>query len=64
MPFILDVAAGVLIAAVIVGTVVWGIQTITFHQRMGGDGFGGLLIAGVGFVVGVAFVICRLLRWP
>jgi hypothetical protein len=63
MTFILDVAAGILIAAFVVGMVIAGVQIGTEQTRTGDDPTG-FLIAVAGVVVWIAFVICRLFRWP
>jgi len=64
MPFVLDVAAGILIALAIVGIMFAGAYVATEDQRGGGDGIGGLVWVAFGIVLGIALVVCRLLRWP
>ena len=65
MAFILDIAAGVLIAAAIVGIVVAGVRWSNADARLApGGGTGGLLLALFGVLIWIAFVVCRLLRWP
>jgi|HubBroStandDraft_1064217.scaffolds.fasta_scaffold1924469_1 hypothetical protein len=63
MAFILDVAAGVLIAAFIIGMVIVGLQ-VGVEQSRTGDDTTGFLLAIAGIVIWVVFVVCRLFRWP
>jgi hypothetical protein len=64
MTFILDVAAGVLIAAAIIGVMFVGLAAISHDERLGGSGLAGGIIAAIGLALGIALVVCRLFRWP
>jgi hypothetical protein len=67
MNFVLDVAAGVLIAAAIIGMVALGFSFLAGAPQ-GAEGerwvTAGFWVTTVGVLLGVAFVVCRLLRWP
>jgi hypothetical protein len=67
MSFVLDVAAGVLIAAAIVGIVALGWSFLAgAPQGTAGDRWvtAGFWLTTLGVLFGIAFVVCRLLRWP
>ena len=64
MDLILDVAAGVLLAAAIICIVLVGIAAMMDNQREGGNGRRGLIISVVGVLIWLAFIALRLLRWP
>lgn len=62
--FILDVAAGVLIAAGIVGLISLGGTFARWAQVDGDSGVVGSVIGLIGVAVGIGLVVARLLRWP
>lgn len=64
MSFILDVAAGVLIAAGIIGLIALGNGIFHSDQRQGGSGNFGWAIGWIGILSGIGLVVARLLRWP
>jgi hypothetical protein len=67
MSLVLDVAAGVLIAAAIVGVVALGCSFLAgAPQGLAGQRWvaAGFWLTTLGVLLGIAFVVCRLLRWP
>jgi len=68
MTFIFDVAAGVLLATAIVGFVILCVQAARaderWEERLTVAGLIWWSLAMLGVVVWIAFVVCRLLRWP
>jgi hypothetical protein len=64
MGLVLDIAAGILLAVGIVGLVPYGNQITTIMAKRGDPTAVGLFVSALGVVLGIALVVCRLLRWP
>ena len=61
---ILDVTSGILIAGTIIGIVILGAGLGISADNAGERSRGFFSIAVIGAVIGIAVVVCRLLRWP
>jgi hypothetical protein len=66
MSFVLDVAAGVLIAAAVVGIVAFGFSILVGVPPSDGERqrAAGFWVITLGILLGIAIVVCRFLRWP